>query len=675
METLGLFVRDLILSLASLLKEESTPGIVSLFLFASGAAAILMIVRDMSSRRRVLKAVSRKVRSLDKETFATSGFDEVTEWINKGLKGARRAREPLQEAWEEFEETLTVDDRFDPPTRRNTVRPSFFFNIEDLGYGSGFYKFLPGLFVSIGLALTFLGLIAVLQGMQVINDETMLVLLDLASAKFIMSLSGLACSIIIIIVLKSQVGGVDRDLHHLVRMLERRFDFVSLETLGFEQLRVQREAQAANQKLATELVADLGRPLREELPQAISASIRENMAPVLEQLSKQGTDSVSTMASDLSQQITDGLGESLAAASASMAQAGDRIAQLADRMDNSSGRMGSEMEGAVARVAQAVDDLRSAMSDTAQQTGGAFTQGAEQLLSVMNQTLDGIRSNTGESARAMSAAAEEMTAAARTMKEEMEGAAKAGSEAARGRMEESGNEVGAAITSAGVSVAGTYEAAASRIADLAQSLSDQTGKDLIGPLREIEERLKGMVTTLDDGVRRMQGFAHAVGEGAQAGNAAADTFRTAAQDLVEASGPVRASVEEMQRSTRSLGEGVERASKAVVVSSEEVARSAARTLEAAGETIGGEQRAIATVVNAIEGLVRQMQGQGDRIDDIDEKLGGALELYASSTEKSMQSIRTHVQEMASELNAALDSLRAIVDSLQQFEPQQERRRV
>jgi ABC-type transporter Mla subunit MlaD len=122
-----------------------------------------------------------------------------------------------------------------------------------------------------------------------------------------------------------------------------------------------------------------------------------------------------------------------------------------------------------------------------------------------------------------------------------------------------------------------------------------------------------------------------------------------------------------------LNDGVSAASQAVIRSSEEVAQSAARTLTVAGETIGGEQRAIATVVTSIEGLVRAMKGQGDRIDDIDTKLGGAFELYANSTETSMQAIRSHVQEMASELNTALDALRAIVDSLQAFEPQQSKR--
>lgn len=66
MEQVGVFVKDLILSLASLLKEESTPGIVSLFLFlflfVSCAVAISMMVRDVSPASR-FSAASRN--SLD----------------------------------------------------------------------------------------------------------------------------------------------------------------------------------------------------------------------------------------------------------------------------------------------------------------------------------------------------------------------------------------------------------------------------------------------------------------------------------------------------------------------------------------------------------------------------------------------------------------------------------
>ena len=677
MDQIGIFVRDLVLAGAATLKDASVPGFVVLVLLAFCAVALVALWRDMRGRAAILRRLSDKVAEVDKGRFAETGFEDVSAWVHDGLKGRSRDLESLREAWEEFGETLFVDDRHEADIRRNTVRPAEFFNLEDLGYGPGFYRILPGIFVSVGLALTFLGLIGALQEMSEggeINTEVMLALLGIASAKFIMSLTGLACSIALTLALRVSVGGVDKQLHHLVRRLERRLDFVSLESLALEQLKVQREAQEANKKLAYEMVAELGRPLREELPQAISASINENMRPILDQISRQGTDSMSTMAEDLSRQVTEGMGGALADASARMAEAGDRIAQLADRMDGSSGRMGAEMESAVARVAEAVDALRSAMSDTARETGGAFAQGAEQLLAAMNTTLEGIRDNTGESARAMSAAAEEMTRSARTMKEEMEDAARAGSEAARGRMEATGAEVGEAISQAGVSLAGTYEAAAGRIAELSRSLSEQTGQDLLAPLKEIEGQLRGMVTTLEDGSRRMQGFATAVGEGAQAGAAAADSFRSASGELVAAAAPIRGAGERFEGAARSLEASVTSASTAVTRSSEEVAKSAERTLETAGAVLGDEHRSIAAVVASIESLVGAMKGQGDRIDDIDAKLGHAFEVYASSTEQSMQSIRSSVTEMTEELNGALGALRAIVDSLQDFEPQQRRAR-
>lgn len=673
MEQTGIFIRDLILGFAALLKDPSVPGLVVLFLFGLCALAICGLWLDMQARAIALRHFSAKVETVDKADFAGTQFDEFSGWINEGLKGSKRAADPLREAWDEFVETMVIDERDGKAFRRNTVRPTQFFNIEDLGYGPGFYRILPGIFVSLGLALTFLGLIGALSEMAAageINDATMLDLIRIASAKFIMSLSGLACSIILTLALRFLVGRVEKKLHRLVRELEKRVQFVSLEGIAMAQLRVLTGAEAANKKIALEMVADLGRPLREQLPQAISASINESLKPILDQVSRQGTDSMSNMASDLSKQVTDGMGEALNAASASMAQAGDRIAKLADRMDGSSGRMGVEMESAVARMAKAVDNLSDAMTKTATDTGGVFAQGAEQILAAMNDTLKGIRENTGEGARAMSAAAEEMTKAARTMKEEMEGAARAGSEAARGRMETAGEEVGSAIAGAGKSLAGTYEEAAGRIAELAKSLSDQTGQDLLAPLKDIEGRLKGMVTTLDDGVRKMQGFASAVGEGAQAGTAAADSFRSASKDLVNAVAPIRGTVERIETSTRSLNESVTTASATVIRSSQQVALAAKDTLEAAGKTIGDEQRSIAAVVGSIETLVREMKGQGDRIDDIDRKLGHAFELYTDKTASSMQSIRTHVTEMAEELNAALDALRAIVDSLQAFEPQQ-----
>ena len=74
------------------------------------------------------------------------------------------------------------------------------------------WRQLPALFVSIGLLLTFLGLVAALeQTAQLLGSDStdatatvrgLTTLLNIASAKFIMSLAGLACSIVFTVVLR-----------------------------------------------------------------------------------------------------------------------------------------------------------------------------------------------------------------------------------------------------------------------------------------------------------------------------------------------------------------------------------------------------------------------------------------------------------------------------------------
>jgi hypothetical protein len=129
-------------------------------------------------------------------------------------------------------------------------------------------------FVSIGLLLTFLGLIAALTaiGGDEINDDSLRGLLNAASAKFIMSLTGLACSIFLTFLFRLRADAVDRQVRRLGHALEKRLRFQSLEEIAANQLHVMRQQDDALRRLATEMVAELARPLREELPAAIGTS-------------------------------------------------------------------------------------------------------------------------------------------------------------------------------------------------------------------------------------------------------------------------------------------------------------------------------------------------------------------------------------------------------------------
>jgi|GEM_PF-5591916 len=374
------------------------------------------------------------------------------------------------------------------------------------------------------------------------------------------------------------------------------------------------------------------------------------MQPLLDKVSQQGTESMSSMATNLSEQVTSGVGAALAQASGQLALAGDKISQLADRMDQSSGRMGNEMEGSIARVVQAVDDLRGALSVTAETTSGAFTKGAEHLLATMNATLESIRDNTGEGARAISAAADDMREAATAMRSEMEMAAQSGADAARTRMEQASDEAGDAIDAAGRSVLAAFGKAGADIADMTKALSAKAGEDLISPIGLITDQLVDMNTALTGSADEMRRLLDAIREGAKAGADAAGNFRGASQDLVAAAAPVRATSERIEGALRQMADGTRDAVATVTQSARATAEQAAQTLTVARETIAAERQGVETSLAAVTVMLDRLRGQGDRMDTIDEKLGGAFDLYTSQTEQAMQSVRTHVQTMAGELN-------------------------
>lgn len=663
----GISVRDLVLGFAQILVSDPSPGLVVLILFALLVTASFLVGRLYASRFAAIRKLRGKI-----ETALPLDREGISHWSEAAKESS--AERSLQEAWNEFDETLVLDTK-EPPNLRNSVRPSLFFNVEDLHFGSGFFRIYPGLFVSVGLACTFLGLIAALQNMaqsNAITDQTMQRLLQIASAKFIMSLMGLACSIVFTIILRRLTVKLDKSLHGLCGTIERKLTFVSVEQIGFDQLKAMQEARDHNRALTTELVAEIGKPLRTELPEAISNSISAAMQPLLDKVGQQGSENLSELASDLSSQLSSSVGTALSQASDRLATAADRIGQLVAQMDNSSGRMGSEMEQAIVRMGQAVDDLRSTMSETAQTTSGALNQGAEQLLSVMNSTLEGIRDNTSEGARAMSAAALELRDAAGAMRSEMEGAAHAGAAAARLRMEEAGETANVSIAAAGQSVLSAIGQAGSDIARMAGEVSARSNSDLIEPIAAISERLGSFVEILDQGAGAMRRSADAVRDGALAGAEAAVAFRSSSQDLVAAAGPVRATTERMENSLRQMTEGTHNAVSIVTRSAQSTAESAAQVLATASETLAAERRGIEATLEAVTQMLERMQGQGERLDTIDEKLGTAFDLYTTQVEQAMQSIRTQVVDMSKGLTVALSTLQNIIDQLHEFSPQQER---
>lgn len=674
LNTVGLFVRDFVLYFAGMLKEEWVPGFVALvtviILLLAGALYWYRTARQVHAINWLNGLIRAKVSRQD----FSHEIEELSDNIEAGARGSS-SQQSLATAWGEYRETFVAHEEDGIVVLRNAVRPSTFMNTEDLGFAPGWWRIIPGLFVTVGLFFTFLGLISALDGMSHsarIRSEDMQNLLKIASAKFIMSLTGLFCSIVFTVVFRVCYGRVDRQLHALCRTIEDKLTYISLEDLAAEQLRATREQREHFRLIGMELVAEIGRPLREELPAAISNSISGAMAPLMERVGKMGVEGVGDLVSGLSTQLTDKVSIALSEAAQRISDAGDKIGQLADRMDNSSGRMGSEMETAVARVAQSVDELRATMAATAESTGGTFTQGAEKLLAVMNQTLEGIRDNTGEGARAMSAAADDMRRSAGAFREEIEAASRSGSEATRARMEAASAEASGLIGTAGQDVAAAFSRTSSEIARVAAEVSSKVAQDLMSPLAGIAEQLGDMVMKLQQGSADLRRLSEGVRAGAEASSDAASNFRGASNELVAAATPVRSTVERMETSLRQLADSTQNAVNTVTTSAEATAQSAADALKSAQEILRGEARAIEAALSGVSSTLERLKGQGDRLDDMDEKLGKAFETYTSQVARAVEGMHAHVREIQERLGPAIDQMGNIVAQMEDFSPQSPR---
>jgi methyl-accepting chemotaxis protein len=662
---------------SSFLTEEKAPGLVAIGILIGLAIACAMV---WVSARRKLKALAwleKLVRSTTDQADFASKMNQISQQTNKFR--TQKGYVHIAAAWDEFRETLIEDRDEAQPVLRNTIRPSSFFNLEDLHYGPGFSRYMPGLFVTVGLFLTFLGLIAALRQITGLSDaspEEMRASLDgllgAASAKFIMSLTGLLASILFTILLRTLTGMVEGRIHTLCAALEARLTFVSLESVAMEQLMIARGQKDSFMEIGTTLVAELGRSLQKEIPESISSSISTAMAPLLERVGKAGTDGVGQMVTDLSSRFSEDVGRALSDASAQLSAAGDKIASLSDRMDRSSGQMGQEMDASVGKLAKAAEDLSARLAAAAETTDGTLNEGAERLLGIMNQTLEGIRRNTAEGADALKAAAADMRASAGTFREELDAAAASGSDAVRSRMQAAGSEVEGAISEAGRGMVDVVARSGQDLLSASGEFRDKIRADLVEPIIEVVEQLDQMASRLKDGSGQIATAAGHIKSGGDATRIAAETLTSASRDLQAAASPVRDSVERIENATIGLAKSTAAASDTVTRSARELAENGARVLDAAKVALGAEQKLIEASLARLGEALEHMERQRTQIDDMDDKLGTAFEQFTTNVRTALDTFSGHVKNMNAELSPALDTMREIVDRAEQFLPEQRR---
>lgn len=340
----GELIVDVILWVASLLRSKSAPGVVSIVLVGTW---LLLALWHLVISFRFLSAV-KEVRSF----FPASSSEKITKDVLididqrfSGYLVPSGFKAQLEQAWSEFKETAVIPIS-ESQVLRNTVRPSNFFNLLDLGVDGSWWRQVPALFISVGLFLTFLGLVAALdQTGQVLNSSSidsgntvsgLTTLLQVASAKFIMSLTGLLCAILFTLEIKLFDRAKDKTLHKLCRKIEEGCDFLSEQDILHEMRDIAKEQKSQLQTFSTELVAQVARPLKEDLPEAIRNAIELAMAPAMAGFSRDAGKSIESLTGTVSEQITGGVQSAVETMSKTVGEASNTFETIAERLNHSS---------------------------------------------------------------------------------------------------------------------------------------------------------------------------------------------------------------------------------------------------------------------------------------------------------------------------------------------------
>jgi ABC-type transporter Mla subunit MlaD len=591
-QTIGLPVKKVILWLANVLTESNldtlssekgaAPGFVAALLFVFLVIGVLIYSFQVRRKSQAILWLYNLIKSYETPQEFTQNITDIDIEVRK--RWGQNAYDELARGWLEYKETLVLYGEGDSRHLRNSVRPATFFNAEDLNFTPGFWKILPGLFVTIGLFLTFLGLIAALDSLKVTGmdaaqlKDSLQTLLETASAKFIMSLTGLACSIIFTIRLRLGVSQIENRLHELANHTEFLLKFISLEDIATDQLAAIKEQKEHFRTIGLELVAELGRPLKEDLPITIAQSISDAMSPLISKVTEVGTEGVGGMVSDLSEKFSKDVSGALESASISIQAAGDKI-------DQSSANIGAELSSSVLALKQMIDEVQ---------------------------------------------------------------------ESTKGRMLDTGD-----------AIASSFGQTANQITEQANSLSET----LIAPLNDLQAKIAILSSDISESGGQFKIMSESVKLGADAAQKAALSFEKSAQDFSKVTSPINRSIELIAGSISDLEDSTANVNDTLTQGIKQLMASSENALNSAVEIIRGEQSALENALQGMQDVIEEFRGQGDRLDELDEKLGVAFETYAEHVESQLEEMKLHARDLTERLTPALDKMREVVEHAEQFIPE------
>jgi hypothetical protein len=392
-------------------RDEHVPLRLSLAIVVAALALLALLVAWGAVAWLRIARLRRLVRSARGPAALRENFIRIDDALSASIFGA---------SWTEYRACLRQEEGRILYLRH----PDEYLGLHAIGntsFPARFFAAAHGYFIGIGLLLTFVGLVAALKFAAAgvassdiaVAKQALNALLSAASFKFMTSIAGLGCSLILSVAARTMTYALESAAHGLAHDLESAMTPIFVESLAYDQLAISRQQLARLDRLDAELTTELEPRLAAGLDAAVApvvAGIKALPAPLVAGLAEIRNE---IRASD------ETLSRTLQGFSSEMrSSAGSEIKQLAGKL--------AEIGGAIGRTQQHIGESGQAF---AAQTGLAATQLLD-AATALRDSMDGRVNAVGDRIEALAEAlarneaalAASATRAAQGMAESVKGA-------------------------------------------------------------------------------------------------------------------------------------------------------------------------------------------------------------------------------------------------------------
>lgn len=393
-------------TLTFIAEEKSLAPSIAFGLLVTAIFLIFYFWAVTSSVRSELKKICQFLRENAPDEHA---FKKNYGRIHERLQNSK----PIGHMWDEFAETLQPPVT-DEDVYSNTIRPQAFFAFDELALTNTAFRHvssLPGLFVGIGLLVTFVGIIAALvSANQALGGEgadtqaAVLNLLATASFKFWTSVAGLLCSLLLSYSLKTMRLGIEQDFASLSEALEDGLQFQTTQSINLGILDAARNTVTATEGLKQDLAMRLAEviekantTLSEQLQKAFNQAISDLSNKVGELADKAGGDNAAQLEKIIAsfvERIETQTRHQMDDVADKMGRASQTLATtLASFQESGSGfqtqitEAGQTLANVGKRLETVIDEAGGRLDQSIQQSANTFAIGFEDAAERGNQAL------------------------------------------------------------------------------------------------------------------------------------------------------------------------------------------------------------------------------------------------------------------------------------------------